>query len=102
MGKNKGKWYEPPIEHGPYPKYYEISMRNEDLHFADCIINDTEPEFKPEHAKEAIATVLLSYLSAIVMKTVRMEDLINIYKDRGTKFILKDLPNSIQENFCLD
>ncbi|MFX0074739.1 MAG: Gfo/Idh/MocA family protein [Candidatus Hermodarchaeota archaeon] len=102
MGKNKGKWYEPLIEHGPYPKYYEISMKNEDLYFADCILNDEELEFKPEHAKEAIATVLLSYLSSIEGRTVRMADLIEIYKDRGTKFILEDLPKSIQENFCLD
>ena len=102
MGENKGKWYEPPIEHGPYPKYYEISMRNEDLYFTDCILNDKDPEFKPENAKEAIATVLLSYLSSIEEKTVKMDDLIDIYKNRGTKFLLEELPKSIQENFCLD
>ena len=60
MGKNKAKWYEPKIEHGPYPEYYKISMRYEDLHFADCILNDTEPEFTPEQAKEAIFDVLMS------------------------------------------
>jgi hypothetical protein len=77
-------------------------MRNEDLYFADCILNDKDPEFTPIQAREAIATVLLSYLSAIEGKTVTMENLIKLYKDKGTKFILEDLPRSIQENFCLD
>jgi len=26
MGNNRVKWYEPEIKHGPFPKYYEISM----------------------------------------------------------------------------
>ncbi|MBY9014731.1 MAG: Gfo/Idh/MocA family oxidoreductase [Candidatus Lokiarchaeota archaeon] len=102
MGENKGKWYEPRIEHGPFPKYYKISMRKEDLYFADCILNDIDPEFTPEQAKEAIATVLLSYLSAKKEKTTTMEDLNKLYKNKGTKIILEELPQSIKENICLE
>ena len=101
MGMNRNKWYEPEIEHGPFPKYYEISMRNEDLYFADCIINDEDPEFSPVQAREAIATVLLSYLSAEKGKITTMKDLLSTYKNKGTKYILEELPKSINENFCL-
>lgn len=101
MEMNKNKWYEPEIEHGPFPKYYEISMRNEDLYFADCIINDEDPEFSPVQAREAIATVLLSYLSAEKGKITTMEELLNIYKTKGTRHILEELSKSINENFCL-
>ncbi len=102
MGMNRNKWYEPEIEHGPFPKYYEISMRNEDLYFADCIIKDIDPEFSPAHAREAIATVLLSYLSAEKGRITTMEDLLNIYKTKGTKCILEELPNSIKVNLCIE
>jgi len=102
MGEYKGKWYEPEIEHGPYPKYYEISMRNEDLHFADCIINDTEPEFTPKQAKEAIFDVLLSYLSAKTGKMVSREQLNEVYRTVGTKTILKGLEKAVQNNYCIE
>ncbi|MFX1432279.1 MAG: Gfo/Idh/MocA family protein [Promethearchaeota archaeon] len=101
MGKYKGKWYEPKIEHGPYPKYYEISMRNEDLHFSDCIINDTEPEFTPEQAKEAIFDVLMSYLSAKNGKMATRKDLNDIYETIGTHTILEGLEKTVHNNYCI-
>ncbi len=95
-------WYLPKINHGPYPKYYYISMGNEDSYFTDCILEDKEPEFTPEHAKEAIATVLLAYLAAIKSRTTSMNELMDLYKDKGTRTILEQLSNVIQENFILD
>jgi len=102
MGKNKGKWHEPEINHGPFPKYYEISMGVEDSHFTDCILDNKEPEFTPQQAKEAIATVLLSYLSAERGKTTKYEELMKIYKTEGTKTILEGLNKSIQNNYCIE
>jgi predicted dehydrogenase len=102
MGKNRNIWYEPEIDHGPYPKYYEISMGVEDSHFTDCILDDNEPEFSPQQAKEAIATVLLSYLSAERKRTTKYEELMQIYKSEGTRTILEELYNAIQNNYCIE
>jgi predicted dehydrogenase len=99
MGGNKGKWFEPIIEHGPALSYYMISMGYEDAHFTDCILNDIEPEFTPQQAKEAIATVLLSYLSAKLGRTTTKEELMNIYKTKGTKSILEGLEKAVQNNY---
>ena len=101
MGEYKGKWYEPKIEHGVFPKYYQISMRNEDSHFTDCILNDTDPEFTPEQAKEAIAVVLMSYLSAKLGKTATRNDLMDIYRTKGTKSILEGLEKAVKNNYKL-
>jgi predicted dehydrogenase len=98
MGKNARTWFEPKIEHGAFPKYYEISMRNEDSHFTDCIINNTIPEFSPEQAREAIYDVLLCYLSAKKGKTVSREDLNEVYQTIGTKSILEGLEGFVQNN----
>ncbi len=98
MGKNAKKWYVPKIEHGPFPLYYELSMRNEDSHFTDCIINDTIPKFSPEQAREAIYDVLLCYLSAKKEKTVSREDLNEVYNTVGTKSILEGLEEFVQNN----
>ena len=98
MGRNARKWFEPTIEHGPFPIYYELSMRNEDSHFTDCIINDTVPEFSPEQAREAIYDVLLCYLSAKKEKTVSREDLNKVYNTDGTKSILEGLEEFVQNN----
>ncbi len=94
-------WYFPKIDHGPFPKYYHISMGIEDSYFTDCILEDKEPEFKPEHAKEAVATVLLAYLSAINGRTTSMNELIDIYKKKGTKFIHENLLKVVQNNYIL-
>ena len=98
--KSKG-WYYPKINHGPFPKYYHISMGNEDSHFTDCILDDKEPDFKPEHAKEAVKTALLLYLSAINGRTTSMDELIDTYKTKGTKFIRADLMKVVQNNYIL-
>jgi len=100
MGRNIGKWYEPEIEHGPYPKYYDISMKIEDEYFTDCILEDKDPEFTPEQAKEAIATVLMGYLSAKRGVAVTRDDLMELYKKEGTKSILEGLENYVQNNYC--
>ncbi len=98
MGEHKKKWYEPEIEHGPFPKYYQISMRNEDLHFTNCILNDIDPEFTPEQAKEAIAVVLMSYLSAKLERTASRNELMEIYRTKGTKSILEGLEKAVKNN----
>ncbi len=95
-------WYFPKINHGPFPTYYHISMGNEDAYFTDCILEDKEPEFTPEHAKEAVATVLLAYLSAINGRTTSMDELLDVYKTKGTKSILGQLRKGVQENYILD
>ena len=102
MGENKNKWHEPVIEHSPFPKYYEISSRIEDEYFADCILQDKKPEFTPEHAKEAIFTVLMGYLSAKRGITVTRDDLMAVYKKECTRSILDGLENYVQNNFCGD
>lgn len=100
--ENSNGWYYPKINHGPFPKYYHISMGNEDAYFTECILEDKVPEFTPEHAKEAIATALLAYLSAINGRTTSMNELMELYKTKGTRSILEQLKNAVQENCILD
>ncbi len=88
----KGEYYDISVEHGAYPKYYPISMFHEDNHFANCIIQDRDPEFTPEHAKEAVAVVLLGYLSAKKGTQVSMDELKEYAKTKGTKSLLEGLP----------
>jgi len=99
LEENANKWFEPDIEHAPFPKYYEISARIEDAYFTDCILNDKEPEFTPQDAREAVATVLLSYLSARKEKSVNYEELMEIYQTDGTLSILKGL-EKVVKNYC--
>ena len=98
MGDFKNIWYEPNIEHGSFPKYYEISARIEDNYFTECILTDTKPEFTPQQAREAVATVLLSYLSVKENKTVNYKDLLDIYNKEGTELIFKGLAEVIMNN----
>lgn len=100
MGENKGRWVEPEIEHGPYPIYYNISARIEDTYFAECIIEDKEPEFTPYDAREAIETVLMGYLSARLKKEVNNSDLRDVYNNLGTKTILDGLEKYVKNNYC--
>ena len=100
MVENKAKWYEPKIEHRPFPKYYEISSRIEDEYFANCILEDKEPEFTPEQARDAIATILMGYLSAKRGCTVTYGDLINVYNNEGTRSILEGLEKYVKNNYC--
>jgi len=95
----KGEFYSPSIEHGPFPQYYKISMGYEDAYFAECILEDKEPEFTPEQAKQGVAVVLLSYLSAKKGRITTMDELMKIYKTTGTKSVLKDLESVTQKNY---
>ena len=99
--EKKGAYYSPKVEHGPFPKYYIISAYEEDSHFASCIQENKEPEFKPEHAKEAIATILLSYLSVINGRTTTMKELEEYSREHKTKSIITEeaLSNKIKHNF---
>jgi len=91
MGENKQKWFEPDIEHEPYPRYYTISVRHADEHFARCILEDREPEFTPEDAKSAITGVLMGYLSAHTGKASTRNELHTLAKEKGTLSLLEDL-----------
>ncbi len=99
VGTSRGIWYEPRLIHGSYPKYYDISARLEDEYFADCILNDNDPEFTPEQARSAIATVLLGYLSAELGRTATLDELIEIARTKGTRGILEGLGRVIQNNY---
>jgi predicted dehydrogenase len=101
MGSNRGLWFEPEIEHGIYPKYYNISAGREDAYFTDCIIEDKDPEFTPEDAKRAIAIVLMGYLSVKLSRTVTYDDLIEVAHTKGTKSILEGLEKSVQNNYLI-
>jgi len=102
MGSNKSEWFEPEIEHAIFPGYYKISAGIEDTYFTDCILEDKDPVFTPQQAKEAIATALLAYLSANKRRLVSMDELIDIYNNKGTRSILEDINESIHNNYCLD
>lgn len=96
----KGEFYSPKVEHGPYPKYYLISAREEDAHFAECVLANKTPEFTPEQAKQAIAVTLLSYLSAKKGAAASMSELAAIARAKGgTKTILDGLDKAIQRNY---
>jgi predicted dehydrogenase len=98
LGENRGRWFEPAIEHGTYPKYYDISARKEDEYFASCILEDKDPEFTPEQAKEAVAAVLIGYLSAIQGRPASYNELMEKAHTIGTKFILENLLKAIKNN----
>jgi predicted dehydrogenase len=97
--EQKGTFYSPEVEHGPYPKYYLISARCEDTYFAECIINHTDPEFTPDQSRAAVAVVLLAYLSAKEGRVVSMEELEEIERTDGTKSILEGLGRVTQHNY---
>ncbi len=99
--EKKGEFYSSSekIEHGPYPHYYTISARQEDRHFADCILNNKTPEFTPEQAKEGIAVVLLAYYAAKQGRMVKMDEFKSYSKKEGTKKILNGFEPHIQKNY---
>jgi predicted dehydrogenase/Xaa-Pro aminopeptidase/putative sterol carrier protein len=98
MGEHKNQWFEPEIEHSPFPSYYNISARNEDEYFARCILEDKDPEFTPEQAKAAIAAVLMGYLSAETGTAATRDDLLAVAKSAGTKSILEALADHVPVN----
>jgi predicted dehydrogenase len=97
--EQKGTFYSPEVEHGPYPKYYLISARCEDTHFAESIINKIEPEFTPTQARAAVAVVLLAYLSAKEGRVVEAEELEEVERTEGTRSILEGLGRVTQHNY---
>ncbi|MFX0133273.1 MAG: Gfo/Idh/MocA family protein, partial [Candidatus Hodarchaeota archaeon] len=98
----KGFFYSPkkdPPEHAPFPKYYMISTHGEDTHFAECILNNTQPKFAPEQARDAVAVILLAYLSVKNKTITKMDELNKIAKKEGTKSILEGLEEFMQKNY---
>jgi predicted dehydrogenase len=95
----KGEYYSPEIEHGPFPDYYKISMGHEDAYFAECILEDKNPEFTPEEARQGVAVVLLAYLSAKNGRLTSMNELMDVYKKEGTRSILEGLGEVTQINY---
>ena len=101
MGEQKDQWFEPEIEHAPFPLYYNISVKHEDEHFARCILEEREPAFMPEHAKSAIAGILMGYLSARRGTVATRDDLMEIARQSGTGSILEGLTEYIPVNINL-
>ncbi len=99
LAEKKGQYYDIAVEHGAYPKYYLISTFHEDTHFATCIQEDTDPGFTPAQAKEAVAVVLLGYLSAKKGAPATMDELKDIAASKGTRQLLKGLESAIQQNY---
>ncbi len=95
MGENRKKWFEPELEHGPFPHYYTISVKHEDGHFARCILEDKEPEFSPEEARSAIECILTGYLSAIKGREITSEELVDFAKQNCSASIIKELGEHI-------
>jgi len=98
MAEHKYQWFEPEIEHAPFPGYYSICARHLDEHFARCILEGREPEFTPEKAKSAIAGVLMGYLSAQTGKAATRDDLMEVAAKRGTRSLLENLTEYIPTN----
>lgn len=97
--EQKGTFYSPEVEHGPYPKYYLISARCEDTHFAESIINGTDPEFTPVQARAAVGVTILAYLSAKEGRAVFADELEEIAQTEGTKSVLEGLEKVTQHNY---
>jgi Xaa-Pro aminopeptidase len=98
MAEHKQQWFEPEIEHAPFPGYYTISAKHLDEYFARCILEDQEPEFTPEKAKSAIAGVLMGYLSAQTGKAATRDNLMEVARSRGTRSLLENLTEHIPTN----
>jgi predicted dehydrogenase len=95
MAERRYQWFEPEIEHAPFPGYYAICAKYLAEHFARCVLEDREPEFTPEQAKSAIAGVLMGYLSAHTGKAASRDDLMKLAASKGTRSLLEDLTEHI-------
>lgn len=91
MAEHQYQWFEPEIEHAPFPGYYAISAKHLDEHFARCILEDREPEFTPEKAKSAVAGVLMGYLSAQTGRAATRDELLEVAARKGTRSLLENL-----------
>lgn len=96
--QQRQQWYEPECEHAPFPKYYPISVRQEDEHFAKCILNGTKPEFTPQQAMNAIEAILSGYLSHIERRPVKCEEVRQMGREGRTIEIPEKLAASIPIN----
>jgi len=90
-----GRWYQPEIDHAPYPGYYLISANKVDEHFAECIIKGKAPEFTPEQSMSPVADVLAGYLSFIEKRPVRVAEIEKMADENKTVEILEKLAASI-------
>ena len=97
--EKKGSILCPELEHGAYPVYYTISFRNEDTHFAECILNDTEPEFTPEEAREAVAVSHLAYLAAKKGSVATMAELKDLVATEGSRALFEGLEDVPLKNY---
>jgi predicted dehydrogenase len=95
MGANVGRWFEPELEHSPYPGYYLISAHHTDEHFARCVLEDREFEFTPEQAMSPIADVLAGYLSFLEKRPVEIREIEKMADENRTMEILRKLAASI-------
>nr|MDO8097624.1 Gfo/Idh/MocA family oxidoreductase [Candidatus Njordarchaeota archaeon] len=93
------EYYSPQIEHSPFPGYYTIAARVEDTYFADCVINDKEPEFTPQQAKEAVADVYLAYYAAKKGGIATMDELKKYLKKHVSLSIMKGMDKVVQKNY---
>ncbi|MDR1955308.1 MAG: M24 family metallopeptidase [Treponema sp.] len=98
MGEKQQQWVEPAIEHAAFPEYYTISVRETDRHFAQCILENRDPEFTPEQAMNAITAILAGYLSHIEGRPVRTDEIEQMADREGTSAILERLAPSIPIN----
>ena len=95
-GDMQGEWDIPEIQHGENPTYYFISGRNEDDHFAQCILQKKEFEFTPEDAMSAVECCLTGYLSFVEQRPVKRDEVLKIAETyAGTKSIMKRLEGKI-------
>lgn len=98
MGENQQMWFEPEVEHAPFPDYYPISVRYTDEHFAKSVLEDKEPEFTMEQSMSAIECILAGYLSHIEQRPVERAEILKMADEGKTMTILERLAESIPIN----
>jgi hypothetical protein len=74
-------------------------MGKEDEYFTNCILENKQPEFTPDEARQGVAVVLLAYLSAKKDSITTMDELNKIYRKEGTRSILEGLDDIVQKNY---
>jgi len=89
-------WDTPDVEHGEFPGYYFISGRNEDDHFAQCLLEGTEFGYTLEDAMSAVECSLAGYLSFLEQRPVKREEVLKLAETpEGTKSIYDRLEGII-------
>ena len=92
------QWMEPEIEHGPFPEYYNVSLRKTDEYFALCILENREPEFTPEQAMHTVTDILAGYFSAEEGRPVEISEIEKMADEGRTLEILKKLAAAVPIN----